>query len=64
MTTSVFQFPSHLYIRDPVWPRDPAPPPTPLGTDASGTETTPKTPDLIPPVQTLISVSKMVKIQF
>lgn len=59
MTTSVFQSPSLPYTRDLVWPRDPAPPPTPLGTDASaGTETTPEAPDLIPPVQTQISVSE------
>lgn len=61
MTISVCQPPSLLSLQDQVWPRDPAPPPTPtpLGTDAVETEPTLRAQEPIPQVQTQPSVSNM-----
>ncbi|PWA17283.1 hypothetical protein CCH79_00010461 [Gambusia affinis] len=54
VTISVCQPPSLLSLQDQVWPRDPAPPPTPtpVGTDAVETEPTLRAQELIPQVQT------------
>lgn len=59
MTTSVCQHPSLLYPWDRVLPSDPAPPPTPLGTDAAETEPIPKAPEPTPLVHPQPSVSNM-----